>query len=74
MDVQITQLEYNAAKQAVRQLHCKVQLLDTNYNVVDELSGVVISYSFSLSTSSNIRRTGTLSLTPYGQEDYYKIH
>lgn len=73
MDVQITQLEYNAAKQAVRQLHCKVQLLDTNYNVVDELSGVVISYSFSMSTSSNIRRTGTLSLTPYGQEDYYKI-
>lgn len=69
----LSQLQYNTAKQNVRNLSCKVQLLDYDYTVVDELSGVVISYSFSTSASSNIRRTGTISLTPYKQEEYYRI-
>lgn len=69
----LSQLQYNTAKQNVRNLSCKVQLLNYDYTVVDELSGVVISYSFSTSASSNIRRTGTISLTPYKQEEYYRI-
>lgn len=69
----LSQLQYNTAKQTVRELSCKIELLDYEYTVIDELSGVVLSYSFSTSAESNIRRTGTLSLTPYGQEEYYKI-
>jgi hypothetical protein len=69
----LSQLQYDTAKQTVRELSCKIELLDYKYTVIDELSGVVLSYSFSTSAESNIRRTGTLSLTPYGQEEYYKI-
>lgn len=69
----LSQIQYNTAKQNVRKLSCKVQLLNYEFETVDELSGVVISYSFSNSSNSNIRRTGTLTLTPYKQEEYYKI-
>lgn len=69
----ISQIEYDSTKQNVRKLSCKVEVLNQQFVVVDELSGVVLSYSFSISTTSNIRRTGTISLTPNGQEEYYKI-
>lgn len=59
-----TASEYNVAKQNVRELYAKISLLNFNFQIVDELSGVVISDTWNVNATSDIRRTGTLNLIP----------
>ena len=59
-----TQLEYNLAKSNHRKLNTKINLLNYQFLPIYELSGVVLSNSFSISCTSDIRRTGRLTLTP----------
>lgn len=60
-----SQKEYNVAKQTNRKLFVKVNLLNYNYQVVDELSGVVVgSPTFTNNSSSDIRRTCSFSFVP----------
>ena len=69
-DVNITEQQYSIVKQPYRELFCRVNLLNYQFQVVDEISGVVISDSWTISATSDIRRTGTLVITPDDDEAY----
>lgn len=56
--------QYNVTKQRKRNIYVKINLLNFNFQIVDELSGVVLSDTWTISSSSDIRRTGTITLTP----------
>lgn len=71
-DINITEQQYSIVKQPYRDLYCKVDLLNYQFQVVDEISGVVISDSWTISATSDIRRTGTLIIAP-DNSDAYKI-
>ena len=61
----ITQDEYNVVKQTNRYLYIKINLLNYNFQVVDELSGNLIGTpTFSINSDSDIRRTCSFSLIP----------
>ena len=71
-DINITEQQYSIVKQPYRDLYCKVDLLNYQFQVVDEISGVVISDSWTISATSDIRRTGTLVIAP-DNSDAYRI-
>ena len=71
-DINITEEQYSIVKQPYRDLYCKVNLLNYQFQIVDEISGVVINDSWTISANSDIRRTGTLVITP-DDVDAYKI-
>ena len=59
------QMEYNVSKQATRELNIKVEVLDFDLNVLDEISGVLLPNStFNIDANSDIRRTCSLSIYP----------
>lgn len=60
----VSQSEYNTTKQSNRDLYYKINLLNYNFQVVDELSGVVLSDSWTIDATSNIRRTGSIVISP----------
>lgn len=60
----VTQEEYDVSKQNQRKLKVKINLLNYSFNIVDELSGVVLDYNFNVSATSDIRRTASITLTP----------
>lgn len=68
----ITERQYSIVKQPTRDLHCKVNLLNYQFQIVDDISGVVVSDSWTISANSDIRRTGTLTIVP-DDEQAYKI-
>lgn len=68
----ITEQQYSIIKQPQRELYCKVNLLNYQFLVVDDISGVVVSDSWTVSATSDIRRTGTLTIYP-DDDDAYKI-
>src|SRR5574344_26752 len=60
-----TQSEYNVVSQNNRTIYAKINLLNYKLQIVDELSGMVLSGStYSCSATSNIRRTCNISLIP----------
>lgn len=60
-----TQDEYNVTKQKLRDMYITIDLLNYQYQKVDEISGVVIgSPSFSINADSDLRRSLTISLIP----------
>ena len=69
-DINITEQQYSIVKQPYRDLYCKVNLLNYQFQIVDEISGVVINDSWTISANSDIRRTGTLVITPDDDEAY----
>ena len=69
-DVNITEQQYSIVKQPYREIYCKVNLLNYQFQVVDEISGVVINDSWTISATSDIRRTGSLIITPDDDEAY----
>ena len=69
-DINITEEQYSIVKQPYRDLYCKVNLLNYQFQIVDEISGVVINDSWTISANSDIRRTGTLVITPDDAEAY----
>ena len=71
-DINITEQQYSIVKQPYRELYCRVNLLNYQFQVVDELSGVIIDDSWTISATSDIRRTGTLVIAP-DNNDAYKI-
>ena len=71
-DIAITEQQYSIVKQPYREIYCKVELLNYKFQVVDDISGVVISDSWTISATSDIRRTGTLVICP-DDDQAYKI-
>lgn len=60
-----TQLEYDVSKQSFRKLFAKIKLLNYNFQIVDELNGVVTNTpSFTIDSESDIRRSCSISLIP----------
>lgn len=66
-----TQQEYNVAKQSQRDLSVLIYVLNHKFQIVRELSGVVLSDSWNIDSTSNIRRTGSLYIVPH--EDVSEI-
>lgn len=61
----ITQEEYRVAKQNGRIIHTKINILNFDFQLVDEISGVVLDgSSYSIDATSDIRRTCNISLIP----------
>lgn len=61
----ITQEEYRVAKQNGRIIHTKIIILNFDFQMVDEISGVVLEGStYSIDATSDIRRTCNISLIP----------
>ena len=61
----INQREYNVAKQNGRIIHTKINVLNFDFQVVGEISGVVLDGStYNIDATSDIRRTCSISLVP----------
>ena len=61
----IDQREYNVAKQNGRIIHTKINILNFDFQIVDEISGVVLDGStYNIDATSDIRRTCNISLIP----------
>lgn len=57
----ITQNDYNIIKQRNTERYIKLNLLDFNYNIVDELSGDMLSCSVRCDADSDLRRSCNVS-------------
>lgn len=57
-----TQAQYNTTTQPYREIFIKLEVLDFNYYVVDEISGLALSANFSINADSDIRRTCNISM------------
>ena len=61
----INQREYNVAKQNGRIIHTKINVLNYDFQIVGEISGVVLDGStYNIDATSDIRRTCSISLIP----------
>lgn len=58
----ITQNQYNTAKQSVRNVYVRVDLLNFDYLTIDSFSGNLIGGSLSSDANSNMRNTCDISL------------
>lgn len=58
----ITQEQYNTATQQLRNLHLKINILDFNYQVVNEISGEVIAGNISVDANADLRRSCSISV------------
>lgn len=57
MAQQITNLQYQTSNQTNRNLSIKIDLLDFDYFIIDNLEGYILSGDISINANSNIRRT-----------------
>lgn len=57
-----TQSQYNTAIQPYRNISIKLEVLDFNYYILDEISGVATSANFSIDADSDIRRTCNINM------------
>jgi hypothetical protein len=68
----LTQSDINTAKQSHRELYYRVNILNYKMQIVDEIGDVVTDATFTIDSTSNIRRTATLDITP-DKDEWYKI-
>lgn len=62
MALNITQDDYNILRQSYIKQYIKLELLDFNMNVVDELNGNLIGFSVAVDANSDLRRSCDCSL------------
>lgn len=62
MALNITQDDYNILRQSYIKQYIKLDLLDFNMNVVDELSGNLIGLSVTVDANADLRRSCECSL------------
>ena len=58
--IHITASELNVVKQRVQERYIKIELLNSNYQVVDSLEGVTLNGSISVDANSDMRRSATV--------------
>lgn len=58
----ITSQQYRTTLQNIQSRYVKLELLNYQYQTVDELSGVCVSGSISIDANADIRRTGSITL------------
>lgn len=61
MAIQITQSQYDTAKQTLRNIHIKLEILDYDYRVLDSIEGNNLSGNVQIDANSDIRRTCDVS-------------
>lgn len=57
-----TQKQYDVTLQPVRQIDCKIAVLDYDYALIDEISGVTTNIQLNVNADSDIRRTANISI------------
>ena len=57
-----TQKQYDTTLQRVRQIDCKIAVLDYDYTLLDEISGITTNIQLSINADSDIRRTADISI------------
>ena len=62
MALNITEQQYRTALQSVQSRYIWLELLNYNFQTVDELSGVAISGSITIDANADVRRTGSIEL------------
>lgn len=58
----ITQEQYNTVLQNIQNRYIKLELLNYQYQTVDELQGVAISGNITIDANSDVRRTGSIEI------------
>ena len=62
MALNITEQQYRTALQSIQSRYIWLELLNYNFQTVDELSGVAISGSITIDANADVRRTGSIEL------------
>ena len=57
-----TQEQYNIVTQFYRDISIKLEVLDFDYYIIDEISGLALDASFNIDADSDIRRTCNISM------------
>ena len=57
-----TQKQYDVTLQNVRQIDCKIAVLNYDYTLIDEISGLTTSISLDVNADSDIRRTANVAI------------
>ena len=57
-----TQAQYDVTLQPLRDIDCKIAVLDFDYALLDEISGITTDISLSVDADSDIRRTANISI------------
>lgn len=57
-----TRDDFQLLKQSVKNIYSRIELLNENFTVIDEIQGYVTSGSISINANSDIRRTCSLSM------------
>lgn len=58
--VNITASEFNVVKQNIQEKYAKIELLDSNFQILDSLEGVTLNGSITIDANSDMRRNATL--------------
>ena len=58
-----SQKQFDTSLQSIRNIDCKLFVLDYDYTVIDEISGKTESISLSVNSESDIRRTANIDIT-----------
>jgi hypothetical protein len=58
-----SQSQYDVTLQNVRQIDCKIAVLDKKYDLLDEISGLSIDVSCTVDAESDVRRTANITMT-----------
>lgn len=62
MALNITEQQYRTALQGIQSRYVWLELLNYNFQTVDELSGVAVSGSITIDANADVRRTGSIEL------------
>ena len=73
MPLNITATDYNTAKQKIRNLWCKVNLLNENYQTVNSLEGRVIDGNINVDSNADIRRTANVTMVIEDASEEIKV-
>lgn len=61
--IDITASQLNLSKQNIQEKYMKIELLNTNFQVVESLEGITLNGSLTIDANSDIRRNATLKFT-----------
>ena len=62
MALNITEQQYRTALQGIQSRYVWLELLNYNFQTVDELSGVAVSGSITIDANADVRRTRSIEL------------
>lgn len=66
--INLTQDDYDVIKQPYQTRYIKMNILDFQYRIVDEISGNLVDCSFNIDASSDLRRSCNVSVVVHGKD------